>query len=141
AGGDFDSNFKRHGLVQIDAVAVEQRLRFVAAGLDARKLLARQRFRLPPDRLHGLPKQFQAVARHQRAEAALADAAGGDLRAQIAEARFGEAHVVGDDLKEILIGLAAAVDFERAKLQTLLVNFPRAAEAETDPRAADVDPV
>jgi hypothetical protein len=48
---------------------------------------------------------------HQRAETAVTDPASGDLRAQITKGRFGETHVVGNDLKDFLIGLFAAVEF------------------------------
>ena len=141
AARDFDLHLEWHGCVEIDAVTVEQRFGFVLARLDTRDLLTRQRLGLMPDRSHTTQESFQSVTFHQCAQAAVADAAGGDLRAQIAEAGFSETHIVGDDLKNILVGLLAAVKFQRAKLQTFFVNFPRAAETETDRRAADIDPV
>jgi hypothetical protein len=93
---------------------------------------------LSPDRFQALQKNFAPVTTDQRAESAVADAACSDLRAQIAEAGFGEAHVVGDDLKNILIGLGTAIKLQRTKLQPFFINFSRAAEAEADPCAADI---
>src|SRR5258708_40016092 len=94
-----------------------------------------------PDRSHTAQERFQSVTFHQCAQAAVADAAGGDLRAQIAETGLSETNIVGDDLENILVRLIATVKFQRAKLQTFFVNFARAAEAETHSSAADIDPV
>src|SRR4030095_15707625 len=100
-----------------------------------------QSFGLIPDRFYALHENIETVAIHQRTEAAIADAARGELRPQSAETGFSETHIVGDDLENILIGLLAAVEFQRTELQAFFVNFARAAEAKADPRAADVDPV
>src|SRR5436309_2810033 len=100
-----------------------------------------QSFGLIPDRFYTLHENIETVAIHQRTEAAIADAARGDLRTQIAETGFSETNIVGDDLENILIRLIAAVELERAKLQAFFINLPRAAEAEADAGAADIDPV
>ncbi len=141
AAGDFDSDFELHRPVEMDAIAVEQRFGFVSTGLDARDLLPCQGFRLPPNRFHRAKEGFDSVAIDQSSEPSVPDPAGRNLCAQIAEARFGETDVVLDDLKNILIGLIAAIELQRAKLQPFLVDFARAAESKANPCAADIDPV
>jgi len=44
-------------------------------------------------------------------------------------------------LKKILVGLLAAIKFERTKLQPFFKNLARAAVAETHAHTADVDPM
>ena len=84
AAGDCDFHLQRHRPVEIDAVAVEERLGNVIARLDARDFFPRQSFGLIPDGPQALQEDVAAVAMDQLREAAISDAAGGDLGAQIA---------------------------------------------------------
>src|SRR5262249_12710110 len=85
--------------------------------------------------------RLAAIARDQLAIAARAELAGGDLRAQIAEARIRIAHIVANDLPPRLLAPAGFLDLERADLQTFAIYVVRGGRAEALVHAADIDPV
>ena len=97
--------------------------------------------RLIPDAVDAGFHHGAAVARHQFAIATRAQLAGRDLRAHVAKARVGEAHVVVDDLPQGLVAHARFIDLERAHLQALGEDLGGERGAEADAHAADVDPM
>src|SRR2546426_53855 len=98
-------------------------------------------FRLVPHLLDAGSDRLGAIPLEKLGQSPLSQAASRQLRAQIAETGFREAHVVGDDLPDIFVQLAAAVDLDRAELEPLFIDFRRLDGAEADAPAADVEPV
>src|SRR5262249_39093898 len=83
AAADEPAYLERTRSVEIDAVAVENRLGFVRSGLDARDLPACERLGVIADRAHRAQENLEAVAADELRQAPLADAARGDLRAHV----------------------------------------------------------
>ena len=76
--------------------------------------------------------------RDQLAHALLAEAAGADLTADVAEHELGRAAVGGDDLLDLDAALAAAVIAHGGQMQAFVEGLARLARARAGHRPADV---
>src|SRR6185437_6157353 len=83
-----------------------------------------------------------AVALEELVDAPQREAAGGDLRAQIAERAFRKADVVANDAIERFVALAGFVELQLVELQPFLPRIDEIApRAEAGAGAADIDPM
>src|SRR6185312_11188346 len=83
-----------------------------------------------------------AVALEELVDAPQREAAGGDLRAQIAERAFRKADVVADDAIERFVALAGFVELQLVELQPFLPRIDEIApRAEAGAGAANIDPM
>src|ERR671918_353876 len=91
--------------------------------------------------MNGFPKYGAAVFSADLREPLFSGAAAGNLRAQVAQRRFGESDVVFDQSQYFGIGYAFPVNFHRTNLQAFLIYVSRHARSETRTRATDIDPM
>src|SRR5262249_49108819 len=127
--------------VEIAAVIVEKAFCLVGPVRNFRDEGADRAVGRVPDRLNAVVDGTAPIARDELAEAAHAELATGDLRAQIAQSSLGKAQIVVDDLPERVVALASVVDLERAQLQSFLIDLRGLDRAEPLAHAADVDPM
>src|SRR5215208_6622157 len=132
-------DFHAQWLAEIAAVIIQKTFGLVAPVRNRFDDVARRQFGLVPDLGDAGLDGVAAVARDQLSITAHAKLAGGNLRAQIAEARVRIANIVADDLPQYLVALARLIDFKRAHLQPFGIDIGRIGRAEALVHAADVD--
>ena len=123
-------------------VVVEEGRGFVDAVLDLHDDGAAFGFGLVEDARHGRLHGLLAVALIKLVDATQSEAAGGDLRAQIAHRALREADIVADHLMQRLVEHVAAIELQLIELQAFGPGIRAIGTgAKAGARAADIDPM
>ena len=133
-----DDDVNAHGLLEVDAVVVDEAFGLVAPVVPFGDGRAHALFGKLQQLVEGGERLDLAELGQQFAKAPFAEARGAELAADVAEHEFGRARVRRDDALDLDVALVAALIAHGRQMQALVEDLLRLARARARHRAADV---